>query len=133
VLDDATFRARLTDLLARTGLSQRALSGAFGRDPGYVQALLDPTRPSRARPTPDDLTRASDATGLTLVELLDAVWAIEPRRLAEELATLGVDGSARLGLDALTPAQRREVADFVAFLKTRPEAGGSTTRAPERG
>ena len=74
VLDDATFRAQLADLLVRTGLSQRGLSAAFGRDPGYVQALLDPTRPSRARPTPDDLLRAADATGLTLVELLEQLW-----------------------------------------------------------
>ena len=111
-----------------TGISQRGLSAAFGRDPGYVQALLDPTRPSRARPTPDDLVRAADATGMTFVELLEAAWGIEPDRLADELATLGVGSSAGLRLDALTDAQRREVADYVAFLATRRSAQVRTDR-----
>jgi hypothetical protein len=119
VLDDATFRAHLAVLLARTGLSQRGLSTAFGRDPGYVQALLDPTRPSRARPTPDDLVRAADATGSTLVELLEQLWGIEPGRLAGEVARLGVGSSFGPPLDALSVAQRREVSDFVEFLARR--------------
>lgn len=119
MLDDATFRAHLMGLLARTGLSQRGLSTAFGRDPGYVQALLDPTRPSRARPTPDDLVRAADATGTTLVELLEQLWGIEPGRLAGEVARLGVGSSFGPRLDALSDAQRREVADYVEFLATR--------------
>jgi hypothetical protein len=64
----------------------RALSAALGRDPGYVAALLDPSRPSRARPTPADLIRARDATGLALVELLESLWGIERARLAGELS-----------------------------------------------
>jgi transcriptional regulator with XRE-family HTH domain len=132
MLDDATFRIRLSGLLARTGLSQRKLSEAFGRDPGYVQALLDPSRPSRARPTPDDLVRASEATGLTLVELLEAAWGIEPIRLAQELSILGVGNAAGLGLDRLSTLQRREVVDYVAFLVTRQRTPGPT-QAPLRG
>jgi hypothetical protein len=119
VLDDAVFRTQLAALLTRTGRSQRGLSAAFGRDPGYVQALLDPTRPSRARPTPDDLVRAADVTGLTLVELLEQLWGIEPGRLAAEVARLVVSSSIGPALDALSDAQRGEVADYVTFLATR--------------
>jgi transcriptional regulator with XRE-family HTH domain len=126
VLDDAMFRTQLADLLVRTGLSQRGLSAAFGRDPGYVQALLDPTRPSRARPTPDDLIRAADATGITLVELLDKLWGIEPSRLAAEAARLGVGSSSGQRMDALSDQQRREVADYVEFLATRGRGSGRT-------
>jgi hypothetical protein len=131
VLDDATFRLRLEGLLARSGLSQRGLSSAFGRDPGYVQALLGPARPSRARPTPDDLVRAADATGTPLVDFLEALWGIEPARLANELSTLGVESAAGLRLDTLTRAQRREVVDYVAFLTTRRAAQVPATRRAE--
>src|SRR5664280_3590433 len=86
---DDEFRARLRDVLTRSGLSMRALSAAMGRDPGYVAALLDPSRPSRARPTPADLLRTSDATGLGFVELLEALGGITPSRLAGELVGLG--------------------------------------------
>jgi hypothetical protein len=40
MLTDAEFRIRLRTVLARSGLSMRALSAALGRDPGYVAALL---------------------------------------------------------------------------------------------
>ena len=95
--DDDEFRAALRDILARSGLSMRALSAAMGRDPGYVAALLDPSRPSRARPTPADLLRASDATGIAFVELLEALWGIERARLADELRRSGsaLGGAAR--------------------------------------
>ena len=69
-LSDDEFRDALRDVLARSGRSMRGLSAAMGRDPGYVAALLDPDRPSRARPTPADLLAASDATGLRFVDLL---------------------------------------------------------------
>ncbi len=75
--DDEEFRAAVRDVLERSGLSMRALSAAMGRDTGYIAALLDPTRPSRARPTPADLLAASDATGITFVELLESTWGIE--------------------------------------------------------
>jgi lambda repressor-like predicted transcriptional regulator len=65
---DDEFRAAIRELLARSGLSMRALSAAMGRDTGYIAALLDPSRPSRARLTPADLLAASDATGVTFVE-----------------------------------------------------------------
>ena len=117
--DEEQFRAALRDILARSGLSMRALSAAMGRDPGYIAALLDPSRPSRARPTPADLLAASDATGIAFVELLESLWGIERSRLADELRGLGVAGSGEGGLDRLTEAERREVADFAAFLGSR--------------
>ena len=126
MLDDAMFRAQLADLLVRTGLSQRGLSAAFGRDPGYVQALLDPTRPSRARPTPADLLHAADATGLTLLELLEQLWGIEPGRLAAEAARLGVGSSLGQRMERLSVQQRREVADYIEFLASRRRGSGRT-------
>ena len=131
---DDEFRARLRDVLARSGLSMRALSAAMGRDPGYVAALLDPFRPSRARPTPADLLRASDATGIGFVELLEALWGIEALRLVDELARLGLGGSADAHLAGLSDAKRAEVGDFVAFLvarhskSTRPQSRLRTSR-----
>jgi transcriptional regulator with XRE-family HTH domain len=116
MLTDDEFRARLRDVLGRSSLSMRALSAALGRDPGYVAALLDPSRPSRARPTPADLIRASDATGIPFVELLEALWEIEPSRLADELGRLGLEGPSDGQLAALTEAERATVAAFVAFL-----------------
>jgi transcriptional regulator with XRE-family HTH domain len=126
MLTDDVFRARLREVLGRSGLSMRALSAALGRDPGYVAALLDRSRPSRARPTPADLLRSSDATGIPFVELLEALWEIEPSRLADELARLGLCGSADTRLAGLSEAERAEVSDFVTFLsarhrKARPE------------
>ena len=119
MLTDDEFRARLRDIQGRSGLSMRALSAALGRDPGYVAALLDPSRPSRARPTPADLLRASDATGIPFVELLEALWGIEPARLAEELGRLGLGGLSDTRLAGLTDAERAEVSDFVDFLVAR--------------
>ena len=116
---DDEFRLKLRDVLGQSGLSMRALSAAMGRDPGYVAALLDPSRPSRARPTPADLLRASDATGIPFVELLAMLWGIEPRRLADELAKLGVGASFGAEMASLTPAERASVADYVAFLAAR--------------
>ena len=132
---DDEFRARLRDVLTRSGLSMRALSAALGRDPGYVAALLDPSRPSRARPTPADLLRASDATGIGFVELLEALWGIERLRLADELGRLGLGGSADTRLAGLSDAERAEVSDFVAFLvarhskSTRPQSRLRTSRS----
>ncbi|HEY1168226.1 MAG TPA: helix-turn-helix transcriptional regulator [Candidatus Limnocylindrales bacterium] len=126
--DEEEFRASLRDILERSGLSMRALSAAMGRDPGYIAALLDPTRPSRARPTPANLIRASDATGITFVELLERLWGIPPSRLARELAGLGVAGPLAEHLDRLTDPERAEVADFAAYLAAhhagRRTAGG---------
>jgi transcriptional regulator with XRE-family HTH domain len=119
MLTDDEFRAKLRDVLARSGLSMRALSATLGRDPGYVAALLDPSRPSRARPTPADLLRVSDATGIPFVELLESLWGIEPQRLADELAVLGFGGSALTGVGLLSDAESAEVSDFVAFLSAR--------------
>ena len=116
---DDEFRIKLRDVLTRSGLSMRALSAALGRDPGYIAALLDPSRPSRARPTPTDLLRASDATGIPFVELLAALWGIEPQRLADELAMLGLGGSAFTCAGMLSDAESAEVSDFAAFLVSR--------------
>ncbi len=129
VLDDTIFRARLRELLASSGLSQRALSAAFGRDPGYVQALLDPTRPSRARPTPADLLRCSDATGISFVELLERLWDVPPERLASELAGLGLAAPSDAALQHLSEEERRSVADYAAFLAARHAPRGRRSRA----
>jgi transcriptional regulator with XRE-family HTH domain len=117
--DDDEFRAALRDLLERSGLSMRALSAAMGRDPGYVASLLDPSRPSRARPTPADMIRASDATGIPFVELLESFWGIKGSRLAAELGRLGTVGSGEGALDRLTEAERTSVAAYVGFLASR--------------
>jgi transcriptional regulator with XRE-family HTH domain len=119
MLTDDEFRVRLRDVLARSGLSMRALSAALGRDPGYVAALLDPSRPSRARPTPADLLRAADATGVPFVELLESLWGVERQRLADELAVLGFGGLADTRLAGLSEPERAEVSDFVTFLAAR--------------
>jgi hypothetical protein len=117
-LNDEDFRARLRDVVERSGLSMRGLSHAFGRDPGYVAALLDPSRPSRARPTPADLVGASDATGIPFVELLEALWGIERSRLADELVSIGA-GSLDAKVERLTDAERTLVGDFITFLAVR--------------
>jgi transcriptional regulator with XRE-family HTH domain len=119
MLTDDEFRAKFRDVLGRAGLSMRALSAALGRDPGYVAALLDPSRPSRAHPTPADLLRASDATGIPFVELLEALWGIEPARLADELGRLGLGASPDPRLAGLSDIERAEVSDFVDFLAAR--------------
>jgi len=119
MLTDDEFRAKLRDVLARSGFSMRALSAALGRDPGYVAALLDPSRPSRARPTPADLLRASDATGIPFVELLESLWGVESTRLADELGRLGLGGMSDTRLKRLSEDERAEVSDFVAFLVSR--------------
>jgi transcriptional regulator with XRE-family HTH domain len=117
--DDDEFRAAIRDVLERSGLSMRALSAAMGRDPGYIAALLDPTRPSRARPTPADLLAASDATGIALVELLESLWGIERDRLTGELRRLGLVGGVDEPMRRLTRDERALVADFVDLLVAR--------------
>jgi hypothetical protein len=109
----------MRDIVARSGLSMRALSAAMGRDPGYVAALLDPSRPSRARPTPADLEAASDATGISLVELLDKLWGIDPSRLAGELTGLGTAGGVDAPIRRLRAEERALVADLVELLARR--------------
>jgi transcriptional regulator with XRE-family HTH domain len=116
--NDDDFRVAMAEVVARSGLSMRALSAAMGRDPGYVASLLDPSRPSRARPTPADLEAASDATGISLVELLEKLWGIDPARLAGEVRrignTAGADAPRQLSAD-----DRALVADFVELLAAR--------------
>jgi transcriptional regulator with XRE-family HTH domain len=124
--DDEEFRGAIRDVLERSGLSMRALSAAMGRDTGYIAALLDPTRPSRARPSPADLLAASDATGITFVELLESIWGIKGSRLADELGRLGVSGSGEVAFYRLSDEQRREVGDFADFLASH---GGRRRRS----
>jgi hypothetical protein len=109
----------MAEVVARSGLSMRALSAAMGRDPGYIASLLDPTRPSRARPTPADLLSASDATGISLVELLEKLWGIDPARLADEVRRIGNTPGADAPMRQLSPDERALVADFVELLATR--------------
>jgi hypothetical protein len=119
-LSDQAFRNALRAIVTRSGRSMRSLSLAMGRDPGYVAALLDPSRPSRARPTPDDLLALSDATSIPLIELLAALWAIPPERLASELdrSVPGDRADERPG--RLSASDRRLLVEFEAFLASRP-------------
>jgi hypothetical protein len=121
---DDEFRARLREVVERSQMSMRQLSHTMGRDPGYIAALLDPARPSRARPTPADLVGASDATGIPIVELLEGLWGIERSRLADELLALGAGGSLDGRLGRLTQAERAEVVDFIDFLAARQRRNG---------
>jgi hypothetical protein len=118
-LTDDEFRTGLRNVLARSGLSMRGLSGGMGRDPGYIAASLDPSRPSRARPTPADLLRASDATGIPFVELLETLWGIDPNRLVDELRSLGVVSPKAARGSGLSDADRAVVAEFADFLASR--------------
>src|SRR4051794_22379852 len=90
--DDETFRARLREIVDRSGLSLRQASLAMGRDVGYVAALLSPSRPSRARPTPTDLINLSDETGIPFVELLERLWGVDFERLVLETMSRQTDG-----------------------------------------
>lgn len=122
-LTEEQFRVNLRTILAQSGLSRRSLSAAFGRDPGYIAALLDPSRPSRARPSPADLARAADVTGIPLVTLLELIWDIDPARLARELAVLRPGAQVvDQGAD-LTAADRASLADYAAFLLARRRSG----------
>jgi hypothetical protein len=116
MLSNKEFRGGLRSLLERSGRSMRGLSAAFGRDPGYVAALLDPTRPSRARPTPDDLLAASDALGIAFVELLEALWGVERSRLGAELHAL-YRPEAPPELGDLRPEDRDLVEQLVRRLR----------------
>jgi hypothetical protein len=119
VPNDEEFRTALREVLARSGLSMRALSAAMGRDTGYVASLLDPSRPSRARPTPADLLAASDTTGIAFVELLGSLWGIDSGRLAGELRGLREVGGLDAPMRRLTADERTLVADFVELLLSR--------------
>lgn len=90
----------------------------MGRDPGYVAALLDPTRPSRARPTPDDLLALSDATGVAFVELLASLWSIPIERVAAEMEGLSIGAAGMPGAEAMSDDERL-VAEFARFIKDR--------------
>jgi hypothetical protein len=113
---DEEFRTSLRAMLKRSGRSMRQLSASFGRDPGYVAALLDPSRKSRARPTPADLVAVADATGIPFTVWLSELWAIDPVRLADELAAMGVTGSVDQRLEGLLPAERALVAQLIDTL-----------------
>jgi hypothetical protein len=129
-LSDDEFRTRLETMLGRSGRSMRGLSAALGRDPGYVAALLDPSRPSRARPTPVDLLAASDATGIPLVEWLAALWGVDLTRLADELTRLGITAARDHRLDRLPPSERSLIIELIDTLaerrkrRPRPQAEG---------
>jgi hypothetical protein len=114
--NDEDFRTAMREILARSGLSMRAMSAVMGRDPGYVASLLDPSRPSRARPTPADLLSASDATGISLVDLLEKLWGIDPARLVGELGRIGNTPGAAAPMRELSADERALVAGFVELL-----------------
>jgi hypothetical protein len=91
----------------------------MGRDAGYVSAFLDEKRHPRAVPTPADLARLSDATGIPFTELLERFWGIPARRLAGDLSQLSVRFSEDERLSRLTADELREVLDFAGYLLDR--------------
>jgi hypothetical protein len=110
------FRAALRGVVAQSGLSMRQLSLAFGRDATYVSAILDPRRLQRARPTPADLLRASERTGIPFVELLEKLWGIPAERIADEAAEIGARPPLQGVLAELTAAERAEVVTYANYL-----------------
>ena len=115
-LTDDEFRQALASILRRSRLSKRGMSRAMGRDAGYVGALLDPTRPSRARPTPEDMLLASDVTGIPFVQFLEALWGIPESRVVRDLAARRSVTAIAAIAAGLSTAERAELADFAAFL-----------------
>jgi hypothetical protein len=133
---DDEARQALRDLLRTTGMSMRAMSAAMGRDADYVAAFLDPRRRTRVRPTPDDLVALADATGLSIVDLLERVWGIPGNRLAAELAGAG-EADVTAALEGLTESERSQVLDYARFLAAqRPRStvrqGQDRARTPRR-
>ena len=105
-------------------MSNRQLSLAMGRDAGYVSALLDPSRPSRARPTPTDLEQLSDATGIPLVQLLERIWGIASSRLAEEVSQGEISGALRERIPDLTDEEMNDVVGYVDYVIRKRDRGG---------
>ena len=116
-------REELRNILETTGMSNRQLSLAMGRDAGYVSALLDPSRPSRARPTPTDLERLSDATGISLVNLLERIWGIPTSRLVEEVSRSELSESMRRRIPDLTDDEMSDVVGYVDYVIRKRDAG----------
>jgi hypothetical protein len=85
--------------------------------------LIPPGRRGRARRRPISF-RASDATGIPFVELLESLWGIEPSRLADEFGRLGLGASADTRLAGLSDAESAEVSDFADFLVARHRMKG---------
>src|SRR4051794_12752311 len=115
------FRSNLRLLVTRSGLSMRAFSAALGRDEGYVASLLDPRRPARARPTPADLLRASDALGIPFVELLELLWEIPRERLIAELAGTRSNDIGSIFGPRLSVADRASLSDYASYLEARSD------------
>jgi hypothetical protein len=114
----------LERILETTGMSNRQLSLAMGRDAGYVSALSDPSRPSRARPSPTDLERLSDATGISLVSLLERIWGISTSRLVEEVSRGELSESLRERIPDLSDDEMRDVVGYVDYVIRKRNGGG---------
>ena len=112
-------------------MSMRQLSVAMGRDAGYVAALLDESRPSRSLPTPGDLERLADRTGIPLVHLLERCWGISPRRLADDLRQLSVRFDQDTRLKELTDSELHQVLDFAGYLISTRQKSDAKGRAPK--
>lgn len=120
---DDQVRVEMHWLLESTRMSRRQLSLAMGRDPGYVSAFLDEKRHPRATPTPSDLARLSDETGIPFTDLLERFWSIPAQRLADDLSQLSVRFSEDERLSKLTADELREVLDFAGYLLDRRRRG----------
>jgi hypothetical protein len=117
------FRDYLRQRLKETGAPMRALSIAMGRDPSYVAQLLDPPSDrSRALPSPDELRLAAPLLKVPLVELLEHAYGISRAELEAELNTMAAHtGACADELSDLTTAEREEVLNFVAYVKSKRE------------
>ena len=111
-------------ILETAGMSNRQLSQAMGRDAGYVSALLDSSRPSRARPTPTDLERLSDVSGIALISLLERIWGISTSRLAEEVSRGELSESLRKRIPDLSDDEMGDVVGYVDYVIRKRDRGG---------
>ncbi len=96
----------------------------MGRDAGYVSALLDPSRPSRARPNPADLERLSNATGISLTSLLERIWGVSSSRLAEDASRGELSMTLRERIPDLTDDEMRDVVGYVDYVIRKRDGGG---------
>jgi hypothetical protein len=83
-----------------------------------VGTVLEDAQPRRADPVTSAPRLRWSGAG-RFGRLLEALWTVEPSRLADELAVLGLGASSDPRLNGLADAERAEVSDFVDFLAAR--------------
>lgn len=65
-MGNGTWRERFSDAVARSGMSQREISVAAGRAPGYVYGILKENKD----PTIDNLVALADVLGVSITWLI---------------------------------------------------------------